>query len=55
MRILMINKFLHPNGESETYMFRLGECLKKMDMKFSILEWSMKDAVLEMLSMCTRL
>ena len=29
MRILMINKFLHPNGGSETYMFRLGECLEK--------------------------
>ena len=29
MKILMINKFLHPNGGSETYMFRLGECLKK--------------------------
>lgn len=30
MRILMINKFLHPNGGSETYMLRLGECLKKV-------------------------
>ena len=30
MRILMINKFLHPNGGSETYMFRLGECLKTL-------------------------
>ncbi len=25
MKILMINKFLHPNGGSETYIFRLGE------------------------------
>lgn len=25
----MINKFLHPNGGSETYMFKLGECLEK--------------------------
>ncbi len=24
MKILMINKFLHPNGGSETYIFRLG-------------------------------
>ena len=24
MKILMINKFLHPNGGSETYMFELG-------------------------------
>ena len=27
MRVLMINKFLHPNGGSETYMFKLGEYL----------------------------
>lgn len=25
----MINKFLHPNGGSETYIFKLGECLKE--------------------------
>lgn len=25
----MINKFLHPNGGSETYVFKLGECLKE--------------------------
>ena len=24
MKILMINKFLYPNGGSETYMFELG-------------------------------
>lgn len=29
MRILMVNKFLHPNGGSETYIFRLGEELQK--------------------------
>ena len=28
MRILLINKFLHPNGGSETYIFKLGDCLK---------------------------
>ena len=28
MKILMINKFLHPNGGSETDMFRLGDYLK---------------------------
>ena len=28
MKILMINKFLHPNGGSETYIFRLGEHLR---------------------------
>ena len=30
MRVLMINKFLHPNGGSETYIFKLGEALEKM-------------------------
>lgn len=30
MKVLMINKFLYPNGGSETYIFRLGECLQKM-------------------------
>ena len=29
MKILMINKFLHPNGGSETYIFKLGETLVK--------------------------
>lgn len=27
MKILLINKFLHPNGGAETYLFRLGEAL----------------------------
>ena len=30
MRILMINKFLHPNGGSETYIFKLGAYLQSM-------------------------
>ena len=30
MKILMINKFLYPNGGSETYIFKLGEYLKYM-------------------------
>ena len=25
MKILMINKFLYPNGGSETYIFELGK------------------------------
>ncbi len=29
MKILMVNKFLYPNGGSETYIFRLGEELIK--------------------------
>lgn len=28
MKVLMINKFLHPNGGAETYIFKLGEYLK---------------------------
>ncbi|MBR0411949.1 MAG: glycosyltransferase family 4 protein [Eubacterium sp.] len=30
MRILMVNKFLYPNGGSETYIFKIGEQLKAM-------------------------
>ena len=30
MKILMINKFLYPNGGSETYIFKLGEHLQRM-------------------------
>lgn len=30
MRILIVNKFLYPNGGSETYIFRLGEQFQKM-------------------------
>ncbi len=29
MRVLIINKFLHPNGGAETYIFKLGACLEK--------------------------
>lgn len=29
MKVLMINKFLHPNGGSETYIFKLGDYLKE--------------------------
>ncbi len=27
MKVLMVNKFLYPNGGSETYIFKLGEAL----------------------------
>ena len=30
MRVLIVNKFLHPNGGSETYIFKLGEQLTSM-------------------------
>lgn len=33
MRILMINKFLYPNGGSETYIFKLGEFLQSQGHK----------------------
>lgn len=29
MRVLMVNKFLHPNGGSETYTFKLGSYLQE--------------------------
>lgn len=29
-RVLIINKFLYPNGGSETYIFKLGECLERL-------------------------
>lgn len=29
MKVLMINKFLHPNGGSETYIFKLGNYLQQ--------------------------
>ncbi len=29
MKILLVNKFLYPNGGSETYIFKLGEFLQK--------------------------
>ena len=30
MKVLIVNKFLHPNGGSETYIFNIGEQLQKM-------------------------
>ena len=30
MKVLMVNKFLYPNGGSETYIFKLGEQLQAM-------------------------
>ncbi len=29
MRVLLVNKFLYPNGGSETYIFKLGDILKE--------------------------
>ena len=30
MRVLIVNKFLYPNGGSETYIFEIGKQLKEM-------------------------
>lgn len=30
MKVLIVNKFLHPNGGSETYIFKVGEQLRRM-------------------------
>ncbi len=30
MKILIVNKFLYPNGGSETYIFEIGKCLESM-------------------------
>ncbi len=30
MKILIVNKFLYPNGGSETYIFEIGKCLEAM-------------------------
>ena len=30
MKILIVNKFLYPNGGSETYIFSIGRRLEKM-------------------------
>ena len=30
MKVLIVNKFLYPNGGSETYIFKVGQQLKKM-------------------------
>ncbi|NBJ91316.1 glycosyltransferase [bacterium 1xD42-62] len=33
MKVLMVNKFLYPNGGSETYIFQIGKQLEKMGHK----------------------
>ena len=39
MRSLMINKFLYPNGGSETYIFKLGEALEQHGHRGSVLRY----------------
>ena len=55
MRVLIINKFLYPNGGSETYIFKLGEALEQTDTKFSTSVWSMKVAAWATVSMLIHL
>lgn len=43
MKILMINKFLHPNGGSETYMFKLGDYLQAQGYKVEYFGMEHKD------------
>lgn len=43
MKILMINKFLHPNGGSETYMFKLGSYLQTRGHKVEYFGMEHKD------------
>ena len=47
MKILMVNKFLYPNGGSETYIFKLGEYLESHGHEVS--EWNMKEDALEIM------
>ena len=41
MRVLIINKFLYPNGGSETYIFKLGEALEQHGQD-SIVAWLLR-------------
>ncbi|MFQ7550950.1 MAG: hypothetical protein ACLRMZ_12315 [Blautia marasmi] len=54
MHILEINKFLFPNGGSETYIFKLGEQLQKMGHEVSTSVWITKAVALATGSMLTR-
>lgn len=33
MKVLIVNKFLHPNGGSETYIFEVGKQLRRWDIR----------------------
>lgn len=45
MKVLLINKFLYPNGGSETYIFRLGEYLKSRGHEVQYFGMEHKDRV----------
>ena len=54
MRVLMINKFLHRNGGSETYIFKLGEALEQHGHEVQFFGMDLKAAVLATGSMLIR-
>ena len=54
MRVLIINKFLHRNGGSETYIFKLGEALEQHGHEVQYFGMSMKAAAWATGSMLTR-
>ena len=45
MKILMVNKFLYPNGGSETYIFKLGEQLQAMGHEVQYFGMEHKDRI----------
>lgn len=45
MKILMVNKFLYPNGGSETYIFKLGEQFEKMGHEVQYFGMEHKDRI----------
>lgn len=45
MKILMVNKFLYPNGGSETYIFKLGEALQKKGREVQYFGMEHKDRI----------
>lgn len=47
MKILLVNKFLYPKGGAETYVFKLGETLQKMDHEVEYFGMYHKDNIVE--------
>ena len=45
MKILMVNKFLYPNGGSETYIFKLGDYLKSLGHEVQYFGMEHKDRI----------
>lgn len=45
MKILLVNKFLYPNGGSETYIFKLGEELEKLGHQVQYFGMEHKDRI----------